>query len=245
MQQATQNTPNQASPRLHSVDLARGLACLSMPFYHTLYNLYTAGLTKTLWTKNTFWELYQTLGLSTFVFVSGMAFILSTQKGIRWNRLGRRALKLAVVAAIISLATYLAMPDKFVRFGVIHFFAFTILLAPLFKPLKYWAIVPGAAIVIGGIIMTRAGLYPEPWLYITGLMSERPSSIDYIPLVPWFGVFLFGMGCAHWLKMPETVYQPKRWMQPIIWLGKHSLPFYIIHQMVIFLVLQGIAWLVK
>lgn len=231
------------SARVHWVDLARGLACLSMPFYHTLYNLYSTGLTDTLWTKSTFWNIYQNLGLGTFVLVSGMAFILSTQKGIRWQRLGRRALKLASVAMMISLVTYLVMPDVFVRFGVIHFFTCSILLAPLFRMMGHWTIVPGLAIVVGGVIMTRAGLYPEPWLYITGLMSDRPSSIDYIPLVPWFGVFLLGMGCAHWLPLPREAKLPSNWMRPIIWLGKHSLAFYIIHQLVIFAVLHTIAWL--
>lgn len=234
-----------AAGRIHSVDFARGLACLSMPLYHTVYGLYSSGLTSTLWTKNTFWSLYQHLGLGTFVFVSGMAFILSTLSGVRWQRLGRRALKLAVIALCISLATYILMPTKFVRFGVLHFFTATILLAPLFRPLKAWAILPGMAIVAFGVYMTKAGLYPEPWLYITGLMSERPASIDYIPLVPWFGVFLLGMGSAHFLRSPKSPSSPENWKRPIIWLGKHSLWFYLLHQLFIFALLNGIAWLLK
>lgn len=235
---------NAGSPRIHSVDFARGLACLSMPFYHTLYNLYTVGLTDTLWTKTLFWTIYQKLGLGAFVFISGMAFILSTKQKIHWPRLTRRALKLGAIALAISLATYLVIPGKFVRFGVIHFFACSILLAPLFRPLRYWSILPGLAIVVGGIMMAGAGLYPEHWLYFTGLMSDRPRSIDYIPLVPWFGVFLVGMGCAHWLKIPKTVKSPRKWQLPIIWLGKHSLPFYVLHQLLIYVLLQAIALLI-
>lgn len=232
------------SPRIHGVDFARGLACISMPFFHITYNLYALGLVDTPYTRSWFWFVYQKLGLGTFVFVSGMAFVLSTASGIRWQRLGRRALKLGVVAACISLVTYIAMPGQFVRFGVIHFFAFTLLLAPLLRGLRYWLVLPGLAIVALGVWVGKAGMIPEPWLYITGLMSERPRSIDYIPLAPWFGVFLLGMAAANALTLPD-VYQPaKRWMRPVIWLGQHSLPFYLIHQGVIYAVMWLLAlWL--
>lgn len=236
---------NVSPNRIHTVDFARGLACISMPFYHTLYNLYTAGLTETLWTKNTFWFVYQKLGLGTFVLVSGMAFVLSTQRGIRWNRLGKRALKLGTIAALITLVTYLAMPHKFVRFGVLHFFTVTILLAPFFRPLGKWAILPGLVIVLAGVFIGKGGLWPQPWLYITGLMNQRPPSIDYIPLMPWLGVFLVGMGLAFFLRPPSKSQTPQKWMQPVIWLGKHSLAFYLLHQAVIFSLVQGLAFILK
>lgn len=233
------------SLRVHNVDLARGLACLSMPFFHAAYGLYSSGLIDTLWTKHLFWKIYQIIGLGTFVYVSGMAFVLSTQRGVRWQRLVYRTLKLAAIAAMISLVTYWLMPNKFVRFGVIHFFAVTVILAPLFHKLKHWTILPGLTIIGISLVTTKAGLYPEPWLYITGLMSERPRSIDYIPLMPWFGVFLLGMGCAHWLRMPAQASIPAGWKKPIIWLGQHSLSFYLLHQAAIFVILHGVALLLK
>lgn len=233
------------SGRLHGLDFTRGMACLSMPIYHSIYNLYVVGLIDSRWTSHLFWQIYQLLGLGTFVLVSGMAFTLSTRNQVNWSRLFKRALKLAVVASMISFVTYLVMPERFVRFGVIHFFTLTILVAPLLRPMKQWLIFPGLGIVTVGIVVTKAGLYPEPWLYITGLMSERPSSMDYIPLIPWLGVFLLGMGCAQFLPTKTRSEAPKQWMKPIIWLGKHSLPFYLIHQLVVFAILWSIAYLVR
>jgi uncharacterized membrane protein len=149
------------------------------------------------------------------------------------------------VALLISLVTYLVMPERFVRFGVLHFFTLTILIAPLLRPLKHWLIFPGLAIITVGIVVTKAGLYPEPWLYITGLMSERPSSMDYIPLIPWFGVFLLGMGIAQFLPNKTHSEAPKKWMRPVIWLGKHSLSFYLLHQLAVFAILWSIAYLLR
>lgn len=232
------------SGRLHGLDFTRGVACLSMPIYHTVYNLYVVGLIDSRWTSHLFWQIYQHLGLGTFVLVSGMAFTLSTKNRINWARLLKRVAKLALVAGLISLATYVVMPERFVRFGVLHFFTLTIVIAPLLRPVKQWLVFPGLLIIATGIVVTKAGLYPEPWLYITGLMSDRPSSMDYIPLVPWFGVFLVGMGVAHYLPSRPAGTVAKQWMTPVIWLGKHSLPFYVIHQLVVYAVLWSIAYLI-
>jgi uncharacterized membrane protein len=226
--------------RLHGLDFTRGLACLSMPIFHTVYNLYVVGLIDTRWTRHIFWQIYQVLGLGTFVLVSGMAFTLSTRKTVNWPRLSRRALKLAAIALAITVVTYIAMPESFVRFGVLHFFATAILLAPLLRPFAHWLVIPGLAIIALGLIVTKAGLYPQPWLYITGLMSERPRSMDYIPLIPWFGVFMLGMGLANFLPTSYQSTPAKNWMKPVIFLGKHSLPFYLIHQLVVF----GLLWLI-
>lgn len=231
--------------RLHGLDFTRGVACLSMPIYHTIYNLFVVGLVANQWAKATFWEIWQVTGLSTFVLVSGMAFTLSTQNGIRWHRLMRRALKLGAVALGITVVTYLAMPERFVRFGVIHFFATTIVLAPLMRPMKHWLLLPGIAVVGFGVWMPHSGLFAEPALYMTGLMSDRPRSMDYIPLIPWFGVFLIGMALANFLRLPERDAPPQKWMRPVIWLGKHSLAFYLIHQLVVFGVLWSIAYLLR
>jgi uncharacterized membrane protein len=233
------------SARLHSVDFARGIACLSMPIFHSVYNLYQFGFIDTALTKSLFWVIYQKMGLGTFVLVSGMAFTLSTQSGIRWDRLFRRVAKLGSIALAISVATYFAEPAKFVRFGVIHFFASVILIAMVVRPLKQWLLVLGAIIVAVAIYVGRGGLDPNPMLYITGLMSQRPPSIDYIPLIPWLGVFMIGMGIANWFKLPTTPSEPSAFMKPVIWLGKHSLPFYILHQVVLYAVFYAIALLIS
>jgi uncharacterized membrane protein len=105
-------------------------------------------------------------------------------------------------------------------------------------------VLPALSIIALGFFVTKAGLLPEPWLYITGLMSERPRSMDYIPLIPWFGVFMLGMGLANFLPSSYTNKPPRSLMKPIIWLGQHSLPFYIIHQIVIYAILWLLAYVV-
>ena len=234
-----------AKHRVLWVDFLRGLACLSMPIYHIVFHLHGFGFTEHAWHKTAFWKSWQTIGLSTFVLVSGIAFVLSTRSGVRWQRLLRRAAKLAVIAALISFTTWLMMPAKFVKFGVLHFFTATILLAPLFRNIGKFNIILGLLILSLFFCMGRAGWWPELWLYPTGMMSLRPPSIDYVPLIPWFGVFLLGMGAAVFIKpIQKHTHQP-RWFLAINWLGQHSLSFYFIHQALLYLVLFLIRWILE
>lgn len=232
---------SEKTKRVWWVDLLRGLACLSMPFYHITYNLYAMGFTEIAYNKAPFWKVWQVTGLSSFILVSGMAFVLSTRNQINWPRLLRRGAKLILLAVAITTVTYFVMPEKFVRFGVLHFFALTVLLAPLFRPLGVFNILIGASIVVFFNWMGKAGLFPDPWLYITGLMSDRPRSMDYVPLIPWFGVFLIGIGAGNLLNVEKLRNLPPAWTKPVIWLGQHSLSFYFIHQALLF----GLFTLIK
>lgn len=228
----------ETTTRVWWVDLLRGLACLSMPFYHITYNLYAMGFTDIAYNTNLFWKTWQVTGMSTFILVSGLAFMLCSVNGVRWERLLTRAAKLGLFAATISLVTWFVMPEKFVRFGILHFFTVTILLAPLFRALGTINILLGIGVIIFSGWVGKAGLYPEGWLYITGIMSERPRSMDFVPLVPWFGVFLFGMGAGGFINREKQRRLPGAWTKPVIWLGQHSLSFYFVHQALLFAVFR-------
>ena len=83
------------------------------------------------------------------------------------------------------------------------------------------------------------------WL---GLISRKPITEDYAPLFPWFGIFLWGLAAGAWwpltpitsstqgntpdraTRIPgpvETV------LKALAWLGRHSLPYYLLHQPVL------------
>lgn len=235
--------------RIWIIDFVRGLACIAMFFFHFAYDLYVTGLVETSLTKNTLGLYFQYGILGSFVLISGFSFTLSTRSsGIKLNRFWARVSKLGLLAIGITIATYIVMPEVYVRFGVIHFFTFATLAALLFINMKKWVMILGILIVVTGVLITRDGLFPEPWLYMTGLMSERPPSIDYIPLIPWFGVFLIGMSLGHCNALRNMLAKFRRpnvsFVHAIIRLGRNALAFYAIHQLVIYAVLQGVASLI-
>jgi uncharacterized membrane protein len=82
-----------------------------------------------------------------------------------------------------------------------------------------------------------------PWLVWLGFRPHGFHSIDYIPLLPWFGIFLLGifMGDTFYgegkrgFKFPEL----DNWVAgKICFIGRHSLMIYMTHQIVIIFILQ-------
>jgi uncharacterized membrane protein len=71
------------------------------------------------------------------------------------------------------------------------------------------------------------------WL---GLVSRKPITEDWVPLVPWLGVMWWGMAAGQWLLA-----QRPAWVQaalpgaaaPLSWLGRWSLSWYMLHQPVL------------
>ena len=68
-------------------------------------------------------------------------------------------------------------------------------------------------------------------------------TLDYFPLLPWFGITLLGLVVGDWLysgnerrfKMPDlSRYKPIKIFQ---WIGQHSLVIYLLHQPIIACVL--------
>ncbi|MEO6024053.1 MAG: heparan-alpha-glucosaminide N-acetyltransferase domain-containing protein, partial [Burkholderiales bacterium] len=66
-----------------------------------------------------------------------------------------------------------------------------------------------------------------------GLMTTKPITEDYVPLLPWFGMVLIGVAVGHWIKARAPF---KDWRarslvtKALVWGGRHSLILYLLHQ---------------
>ena len=97
------------------------------------------------------------------------------------------------------------------------------------------ALVAGAAIVIVGNVVALP-LFDTSWLQWLGLMTHKPATEDYVPLLPWLGVVMIGIALGHWLSLRQ--FQPLRPLSRVAphwlrWLGSHSLLVYMVHQPVL------------
>jgi len=146
---------------------------------------------------------------------------------------------LAGAAALISMATYLANPQTFVRFGILHLIAISMLILPFVRPLKEIAIILGVAIVIAGQWTVPANGF-QPMAMLLGFPPIGFETVDYFPLLPWLGVILMGYGIGHFLYVRSTTwrkYLPDTAPSAVTWPGRHSLLIYLLHQPVILCVL--------
>lgn len=170
----------------------------------------------------------------SFLFLAGFSLWLAHGAGIRWPAFWRRWLRLVAAAALVSLATYAALPDYFVYFGILHCIAASSLIGLLVLRLPALAVAGlGAAIMAASYILPDPA-FNAPLLRFLGLATEPALTVDFEPLFPWVGPFLLGLASARlaeqsgllpWLALPET-----RLVRRLAWPGQHSLALYLIHQ---------------
>jgi uncharacterized membrane protein len=76
------------------------------------------------------------------------------------------------------------------------------------------------------------------------LVTRKPVTEDYVPVLPWLGVMLWGEAAGQWLllRRPALMRGPIAGVaRPLAWLGRWSLSFYMVHQPVLIGALM--AWM--
>jgi hypothetical protein len=91
------------------------------------------------------------------------------------------------------------------------------------------------------------GAFNTPALNWIGLISVKPITEDYVPVLPWMAVVWWAMAATQWclrrsaqsappIKMPAL---PALVLRPLAFLGRWSLSYYLLHQPV----MLGFLWL--
>ncbi|WP_312222500.1 DUF1624 domain-containing protein [Rhizobium rhizoryzae] len=231
----------QRVPRLPFIDTLRGVALIAMATYHFTWDLeffhyLEAGTATHGWLK-----IYARGIASTFLFLVGFSLVLAHSNGIRWQSFIKRLGMVAGAALLISVGTYIALPDQWIFFGILHNIAVSSLIALAF--LRLPPLITGlvAVLLLGGMIadnwvqpgVLSFPLFDSRWLAWIGFAEAIPRSNDYVPLFPWFSAVLFGVAAAGLcLRHGVFAYVERLQQKPNILTkaGRHSLLFYLLHQ---------------
>jgi len=237
-----QDTPKPS--RIVAIDIVRGIALIAMASYHFTWDLENFGYTDPGLTAFGWWRIYARCIASTFLFLVGVSLFLAHGRQIRWPGFRKRFAMVAVAAIAISGVTYIATPDGFIFFGILHEIALASLLGLAFLRLPALLTAIVAALVIAAPFYLRSEFFDHQALWWVGLSASNPRSNDYVPLFPWFGAVLAGIAAAKFastsgLSARLASLAPGRWSKPLVFIGRHSLAFYLIHQPLLF----GAVWL--
>ena len=251
--------------RIWELDFIRGCCVLLMVLDHTLFDLGMvffsqwfpaggSGLLHTLchFAANFYWmhplrSIIQPSIVMIFILICGISC------GFSRSNL-RRGLKLLGIALLLTTATYaldrlMGYTDFFIiRFGILHMLAFSILLFAGLRRCGRWLtficglLLAALGLWFGANPIANSGLIP----YILGIGSGSYSS-DYFPLLPWVGYFLIGGALTALLYRKRISFFPNhgegRALKPFMWLGKHALWIYVLHQPIIYGLLYVIGLL--
>ncbi len=251
--------------RIWELDFIRGLCVILMIFDHAMYDLgyvfkslwfaggagsgfwyWAAGIAKDFYYPSLLHFIARGIVLFFFIGLCGLSCSLSSSNL-------KRGLRLAGVALLLSVFTwgmdkFLDQADVFtIRFGILHMLSLAILL--------YWALsrFGNGVVLIFGVILAALGwafkFYPlqisHSFLGFLGLGSGFYSA-DYFPFLPWGGYFLMGAALGPLFYRTKKSYFPQRgqgsFLRPVLFVGRHALLFYLIHQPILYIlfILLGI-----
>lgn len=231
------------SPRFIELDLLRGFAISIMVLFHLLWDLDYFGivrLNKAMYNSNIIFQaLFLVLVGVTLAVKSNKLQEPSTEM---YKQIMRHGLWIFSLGMAITAVTLLVMPERPVLFGILHCIGLSIILCAVFLRFKTYNIIFAAAIITAGFIIGHYHVsHPTIFHLMFGLHQTNvwKYTIDYFPLLPWFGVTLLGVGIGNILykdnkrrfKIPDlSNYRP---ITMVSWLGKHSLAIYLFHQPII------------
>jgi len=223
-------------PRLPIIDMARGVAIIAMVIYHLSWDLWFYRFIQADVGFDPGWVFFARTILFAFMVLVGIGLVLGHGDGMRWKSFWRRWLFVVGGAALITLGTWIAFPDSFVYFGVLHAIAlFSVLALPfLFTPVWFTGLV--SLVVIGLHFGFSDPLYNEKVFSWIGFWVVPPPTNDLVPIFPWFGVVLLGIVAMRLIRGTvverrlATIQPRNRPALVLGWMGRWSLVIYLVHQ---------------
>ncbi|MDH4053029.1 MAG: DUF1624 domain-containing protein [Rubrivivax sp.] len=230
--------------RFDRLDALRGVAILWMALYHLGFDLNHFRLLTPVQDvyRDPFWTWQRTAILSLFLLCAGAGQAVALASGQDWPRFWRRWRWVAGCALLVSLGSWFVFPRSWISFGVLHGMALMLIVVRLTAGWRRWLWPLGLA----AVLLPRFVAHPFFDLGMTnwiGLVTHKPITEDWVPVLPWLGVMWWGCAGGQWLLarrrgwLAEPLAKPLR---PLAALGRWSLSFYMAHQPVFFGAL--LAW---
>lgn len=250
MQNTKEEQTKNERKRYHKLDGLRGLVLISMMLYHLTWDLVYMYGVKCTWYRDSIGYVWQQSICWRFILLSGFCWAFGKKK---W----KRGLIVLAGGAVITIVTILVMPQQRVIFGVLTLLGSCMLLMiPVEKLVTHVSPVIGLLGTMLLFLITRnvnqgslgfeglelfripTVLYRNLFTTYLGFPMAEFFSTDYFSMIPWFFLFLAGYFLQRLLAKEGMTFLQKGYCKPIEWLGRHSLILYMVHQPLIYGVLE-------
>lgn len=237
------------SARYALLDELRGLDLISMILYHGMWDVVFLFGVPVAWYTAQPGHLWQQSICWGFILLSGFCMPLG-------HHPYQRGAIVFGAGAVVTAVTALFMPADIVLFGVLTLLGSAMILTALLeKPLRKIPPAVGAGVSFALFALTYNAqlgtlgigrfrwalpqfLYANLFTAYLGFYPKGFFSTDYFPLLPW--LFLFWVGFYLYFLIGRDRMEPlRRSLCPVLgWLGRHSLVLYLLHQPVLFGILN-------
>jgi len=234
-------------PRYARLDALRGAAIVWMAAFHFCFDLNHFGVIKQNFYTDPAWTLQRTCIVSMFLFCAGFGQAIALDQAKGGPRFSsafwRRWAQIAGCALLVTAGSWWMFPRSYITFGVLHCMALALIVMRLSVGLGGWLWAAGAlAMALPQFVQstwfdTRA----TNWI---GLVTHKPVTEDYVPLLPWIAIMWWGLAAGRWVLAHRPGWVAgalPRALEPLATLGRWSLSFYMLHQPVLIGLLT--AWM--
>ena len=217
------------------VDIARGMAIALMFIYHFTFDLNYFEVVSFDFNNDLRWLGFRALIVSLFSGLVGVGLVLGPGRKLDWPRYGKRLLAIGACALLASAGSYFMFPKTFIFFGILHFIFVASVLGLAFLQFAWLNLIIGAALIVFGSTLQLSFFDQRPLQWI-GMMTHKPYTEDYVPLLPWFGVVLIGMFLARraeahgWFEKFSKIEFSNPIAKVLAFGGRNSLIIYMLHQ---------------
>ena len=242
--------------RFDKVDLIKGVAVIFMVIFHIFYFPNQYGFKEFNYDTKTLTTLAK---IAQIIFITGVGVNMyisynSDKEKIKKDKKKKseflkkqlyRILKLVLIAIFISIFSYFIFGNMFVKFGILHFMAFSsLLLLPLVDSPKLLVVIVLVTLFIRYLIGKDKKIFygvPPKIAFITGLYSSY-GAVDHFPIIPWIVFICIGiiLGRVITNKKNQDLLVDKKEDKNLItkgvkWCGKNSLEIYVVHWILLFI----------
>ena len=231
--------------RFDRLDALRGAAIVWMAAFHFCFDLNHFRLLSPVqnFSADPFWTVQRAVIVTLFMFVAGLSQAVAQEAGQGWPRFWKRWAQIAVCALLVSAGSAVMFPKSWISFGVLQGFAVMLVIARVAAPLRAWLWPLGLVLVLLPHFVQHPFFDTRLTNWI-GLVTKKPVTEDFAPVLPWLGVMLWGLAAGQWLQAQRRVLLDGALpgvLQPLAVLGRWPLSFYMLHQPL--LIGAILAWL--
>jgi uncharacterized membrane protein len=232
---STSLDPAPTRQRFDRLDALRAVAIIWMAIFHFCFDLNHFGFIRQNFYADPVWTVQRSCIVSLFLFCAGIGQAVALEQHQRWPRFWRRWAQVAGCAVLVTAGSLWMFPRSFISFGVLHCIAVALIVTRLSGGAGRWLWLLGlVAILLPQFV--QHPFFDTRWTNWLGLVTRKPVTEDYVPLLPWLGVMWWGMAAGQWVLAQRrdwvTGVLPEAFA-PLATLGRWSLSFYMLHQPVL------------
>ena len=228
--------------RIWEIDFLRGIAVILMIIFHLVFDL-NEYFSCDIEYLNGFWYYIGKFSAILFIVISGISVNFGK------NSLNR-GINLFLIGMLLTVITYIINNEIYINFGILHFLGLSMviyyyynsIISRIYPSIKV-ATLNIATFIISVVIIIIGNILSDVrvenlYLFPLGLTNATFKSLDFYPLLPWFGLFLIGALLGKIIyKEKKSVFRKPIQPNIICYAGQKSLIIYLIHQPIILFIL--------